>query len=101
MISNNTGAVQYAVDFNPFGEILREKTETLPARYKFTGKEHDQEADSYNFGARSYLPALCIGCAILSVLVFKLLVVVKVFVLWADITVDILVPWFSCCISGQ
>jgi len=64
VILNESGAVKQYYDYDPFGKTLRESIAgTEKAKYRFTGKELDEEAvytdrglDWYYFGARFYDP---------------------------------------------
>lgn len=57
VIIDETGAVKEFYDYYPFGKIRRSQIADLPVgKYKFTGKELDDEngLDWYDFGARAY-----------------------------------------------
>ena len=61
VVLDETGNVKETYDYHPFGMTLRENISgTQPARYKFTGKEQDNELGLgwYYFGARYYDPSI-------------------------------------------
>ena len=66
VILNESGNVKQYYDYDPFGKTLRESIAgTEKAKYRFTGKELDEEAvytdrglDWYYFGARYYDPVI-------------------------------------------
>ena len=57
-ITDETGhPVQY-IHYAPYGELITNQTTGYDERYKFIGKERDEESGYDNFGARYYIPPL-------------------------------------------
>lgn len=56
-ITDKNGTIQCTYEYLPYGEFLLDKEHFLYAqRYKFSGKESDEETGYYYFGARYYDP---------------------------------------------
>jgi RHS repeat-associated protein len=53
-VTNSTGVVTDAIDYDPFGQILS----GTPPRHAFTGREWDSETGLYYYRARYYDPKL-------------------------------------------
>ena len=60
LVTRATGTVEQIVHYYPFGGQFGDGTAPALQQYKFTGKELDNALDAhlYDFGARSYDPAL-------------------------------------------
>jgi len=60
VVLDQNGNTKAIYDYYPFGLKLRETVTGTPARYRFTGKELDEEAGLgwYYFGARYYDPVI-------------------------------------------
>ena len=60
LVTRATGSVEQIVHYYPFGGQFGDGTAPALQQYKFTGKELDNALDAhlYDFGARSYDPAL-------------------------------------------
>ena len=58
-ITNKTGVPAQYIHYAPYGELLaNQRATSYDERYKFIGKERDEESGYDNFGARYYIPPL-------------------------------------------
>ena len=59
MVTNGSGTVLQVNHYDPYGQLLTSISSTSPvSQYKYGGKEWNSTSQSYDFGARNYLPAL-------------------------------------------
>ena len=58
-ITNKTGVPAQYIHYAPYGELIaNQRATSYDERYKFIGKERDEESGYDNFGARYYIPPL-------------------------------------------
>ena len=57
-ITNKTGVPAQYIHYAPYGELIVNQSTGYDERYKFIGKERDEESGYDNFGARYYIPPL-------------------------------------------
>ena len=54
VVTGGTGTCEQDIDYYPYGGVENDYCGTVPQRYKFTGKERDNESGNDYFGARYY-----------------------------------------------